>query len=167
MILQRTNYLLTRTVLAVAAMAAAGTSALGQITLTLNESGGFYNDNASMISPDGTRLGNEEFGVYSFTVNALDQNTASLTGLTIGSPLYSVCLSPLGYLFFNVQYTYNYESLNSASPGINPGGYWSVNGIQNVAYLWKMLSPTLQNSDQGIGLSMAMLEVLYRFCPHW
>ena len=112
---------------------ASATSASAQTTLTFN--GGYYNGNAGATLPDGSYSSSENFGVYNFTVNAIDRTTANLTGLNIGSDFNSVCLSPQGLLYPGA-YTYNYQSFQVAAPGLNPTGDWSDKGIQNAAYLW-------------------------------
>jgi hypothetical protein len=178
------DFLMRIRVLTVAGVIAGAMSAAAQTTLTLNSAGGYYNDNVGATLPDSTAqspdvISTANFGVYSFTVNAIDQNTASLTGLSsdpnsASSHFLSTCLSPSGTLNFDTQYTYNYESFSAAAPGQNPRGYWSGNGIQNAAYLWNVFGGTIptvaaglniQGADAGVGLSMAMMEVLYNGGP--
>jgi hypothetical protein len=160
--MRQQHYLTKSTPLAVAALIVCVMSARADVNMDLN-GGGYYTSSVGLLSPDGVNLpvGNFDIGVYGFTVNSLDPSTAGLTGLTVNSTFNSCCLSPSGEVNFNTPYEFAYETLSGAAPGLNPGGYWSANGIQNAAYLWNTFGGSVAGGDQGAGLSLALLEVLY------
>jgi hypothetical protein len=150
------------------AMAVVGGALSGRaqdINMTLNENEGYYST-ASVTAPDGTYVPDANFGVFSFTVNSIDPSITTATGLSAASvpnttSFYSVCLSPTGELNFNTAYNYTCQSFNSASPGLNPKGLWSDNGIADAAWLWNQYGGSVSMPNQGSALSLAMLELLY------
>jgi hypothetical protein len=161
--MRTTSYLNQLMALGTAVMVGGTMSSRASVDLTLNLDADLWSSAVGLTSPDGTVLPVNEFaiGEYGFTVNSIDPATAALTGLTIGSTFNSICLSPSGTLNSGTPYNYNFQSFSASSPGYNPGGYWSANGIQNAAYLWNLYGGTVTSGDQGAGLSLAMLEVLY------
>jgi len=160
--MKTTNCLTRITALAVIGVVAGVMSARADINMYLN-GGGEYTASVGLTAPDGhvLNVGAAYLGEYGFTVSSVDSTISGLTGLTAGSTFNSVCLSPSGEVYFNTSYDFNYDTLSGAVPGLNPSGYWSPNGIQNAAYLWKEFGSTVANGDQGAGLALAMLEVLY------
>jgi hypothetical protein len=169
--MKATNCLTRITAVAVTCVVIGPMSARATITLTIPNNGlGLSTLAVGMKSPDGVTVNEGAeggyIGVYGFQVNAIDSTIAAETGLTVNSTFNSVCLSPSGTLYAGTQYTYNYESFTSASPGLNPTGDWSANGIVDAAWLWNKYGGTVSTADQGAGLALAMLELLYNGGPN-
>ena len=143
-----------------AAAVAAGVSlsarAVPGVNMTFEWSGSQYTSGYS-----GTYInGNDAIGLYAFHVNSSD-----LPGVTAGSTIYSVCLSPAG-LLDGGNYNYTAETFVQASPGINPSLWASPfraanAGINNAAYLFsKYASPTM-GADAATALEFAIWTALY------
>jgi hypothetical protein len=158
-----------------ASLVAAGSAVAQQVTMTLNSGNveSYAEVLPSQTLPDNaTWTSGGIIGVYQFTVSSVVGG--SIPGLAGGDTFWSTCLSPGGELDYN-SHTYNYESFQTANPGINPSA-WATSsdgtqlwGIQNANYLWKTFgssSTALQNpgsspQDAGAALAMAMYVALY------
>jgi hypothetical protein len=161
--MRKKKHLTRITVLAAVGMVASAINAGASIQMYLN-GGGEFSSSVGLTAPDGNILAvnGYDIGVYNFTVQTVDSTISGLTGLKDGSTFNSVCLSPSGVVNFNTSYNFNYETFSGASGGLNPSGYWSnPYGIQNAAYLWNHYGGQSLTGDQGAGLALAMLEVLY------
>jgi hypothetical protein len=151
-------------------MLGAAWSATASITMAFTWSGTLYQAGytASLTTPsyNGQVIqANDAIGIYAFNVYNVTQNPTPTP--TPPNPFYSVCLSPAGLLDGGT-YTYNAESLATASPGIYPSQWAGTAakpyGINNAAYLWSTYGSTVWNSGssaEAAALEFAIWTALY------
>jgi len=143
----------------------AACSATASITMTFTWAGSLWQAGytATLNTPtySGQVInGNDAIGIYAFDV-------AANPSPSVGSPFYSVCLSPAGLLNGGT-YTYDAKQFSDASPGIYPSE-WAVAGgqpvgINNAAYLWSTYGAGVladKNSAEAAALEFAIWTALY------